>query len=166
MHPQPVERRLLGELHDHRVGDEHAERRPFRYFADFKGEGLRADVRAGRARDLLPLGSAGLEDLSYALDDRFQDGVAEPATIAAVARLLGVDTIWLAGGGIRGGHTHGATDEFSYNVAEDGVWVRDLHATLLHCLGIDHSRFSHRFRGLNVRLTGVEQAHVVHDILL
>ncbi|MFZ9628291.1 MAG: alpha-(1-_3)-arabinofuranosyltransferase domain-containing protein [Ilumatobacteraceae bacterium] len=48
-------------------------------------------------RDLLPLGSAGLEDLSYALDDRFQDGIAEPASLAAVARLLGVDTVWLAG---------------------------------------------------------------------
>ncbi|MCA9207601.1 MAG: DUF1501 domain-containing protein, partial [Planctomycetales bacterium] len=57
-------------------------------------------------------------------------------------------------------------DEFSYNVAENPVHVRDLHATLLHLLGIDHERFSFRFQGLDFRLTGVEPSRVVNDILL
>jgi uncharacterized protein (DUF1501 family) len=74
-------------------------------------------------------------------------------------------TVWLAGGGVRGGMEYGVTDEFSYNIVENPVHLRDLHATILHCLGIDHARFTHRFRGLDVRLTGVEEAHVVKDIL-
>jgi hypothetical protein len=74
-------------------------------------------------------------------------------------------TAWLAGGGVRGGMEYGATDDFAYNIVEDPVHLRDLHATILHCLGIDHSRFTHKFRGLDVRLTGVEEAHVVKDIL-
>jgi uncharacterized protein (DUF1501 family) len=74
-------------------------------------------------------------------------------------------TVWLAGGGVRGGLEYGATDEFSYNIVENPVHLRDLHATILHCLGIDHARFTHKFRGLDVRLTGVEEAHVVTGIL-
>jgi uncharacterized protein (DUF1501 family) len=74
-------------------------------------------------------------------------------------------TVWLAGGGIRGGMDYGVTDDFSYNIAENPVHLRDLHATILHCLGIDHSRFTHKFRGLDARLTGVEEAHVVKGIL-
>lgn len=74
-------------------------------------------------------------------------------------------TVWLAGGGIRSGFEYGATDDFCYNIVEKPVHLRDLHATILHCLGIDHARFTHKFRGLNVRLTGVEEAHVVKDIL-
>jgi hypothetical protein len=74
-------------------------------------------------------------------------------------------TVWLAGGGVRGGMEYGTTDEFAYNIVENPVHLRDLHATILHCLGIDHNRFSHKFRGLDVRLTGVEEAHVVKGIL-
>jgi uncharacterized protein (DUF1501 family) len=74
-------------------------------------------------------------------------------------------TVWLAGGGIRPGMEYGTTDDFCYNIAENGVHLRDLHATILHCLGIDHSRFTYKFRGLDVRLTGVEEAHVVKGIL-
>lgn len=74
-------------------------------------------------------------------------------------------TVWLAGGGIRGGMEYGATDDFCYNIVENPVHIRDLHATILHCLGIDHARFTYKFRGLNVRLTGVEEAHVVRGIL-
>jgi hypothetical protein len=74
-------------------------------------------------------------------------------------------TMWLAGGGVRGGTTYGATDEFCYNVAADPVHVRDLHATILHCLGIDHERLVFPFRGLDTRLTGVEPARVVREIL-
>ena len=72
---------------------------------------------------------------------------------------------WLAGGGVRGGISYGETDEFAYNVAKDPVHVRDLHATLLHQLGIDHERLTFPFQGLDQRLTGVEPARVVHDIL-
>jgi uncharacterized protein (DUF1501 family) len=73
-------------------------------------------------------------------------------------------TVWLAGAGIKGGMEYGVTDDFCYNIAEKPVHLRDLHATILHCLGIDHERFSYPFRGLNVRLTGVEPANVVKDI--
>jgi hypothetical protein len=74
-------------------------------------------------------------------------------------------SIWLAGGGIKAGHLHGATDDFGYNIAQDPVHLRDFHATLLHCLGIDHERLTYRFRGLNARLTGVEPAKVVRGVL-
>jgi cysteine synthase len=66
---------------------------------------------------------------------------------------------------VKGGMEYGATDDFCYNITENPVHLRDLHATILHCLGIDHARFTHRFRGLNARLTGVEEAHVVRAIL-
>lgn len=75
-------------------------------------------------------------------------------------------TMWLAGGGIKGGTIYGETDEFSYNIVKDPVHVRDLHATILHQLGIDHKRFSYRYQGLDQRLTGVEgEARVVSEIL-
>ncbi|MCA9134320.1 MAG: DUF1501 domain-containing protein [Planctomycetales bacterium] len=74
-------------------------------------------------------------------------------------------TIWMAGGGVQPGMTYGATDDFSYNVAENPVPVRDLHATLLHLLGVDHQRFTFRSQGLDFRLTGVEPARVVREIL-
>lgn len=74
-------------------------------------------------------------------------------------------TVALAGGGIRSGCEYGTSDDFAYNVATDPVHLRDLHATILHCLGIDHARFTYRFRGLDTRLTGVEPAHVVKGVL-
>lgn len=73
--------------------------------------------------------------------------------------------MWLAGAGIRGGIVHGETDDFSYNVTQDPVHVNDLNATILHCLGIDHERFSYRFQGLDQRLTGVEHAQPVRKLL-
>ncbi len=72
---------------------------------------------------------------------------------------------WAAGGGIKGGVVHGETDEFSYNIVRDPVHVRDFQATLMHCFGIDHDRFSYRNQGLDARLTGVEPAHPVKAIL-
>lgn len=75
-------------------------------------------------------------------------------------------TIWMAGGGVKPGITYGATDDFSYNVAENPVHVRDLHATALHLLGVDHERFSHRFQGLDYKLTGVDPSRVVKEILV
>lgn len=74
-------------------------------------------------------------------------------------------TMWLAGAGIKPGITHGSTDELGFNVVESPVHVHDLQATILHQLGIDHKKFSFRFRGLDFRLTGVEEHHVVKDIL-
>ncbi|MCP4888853.1 MAG: DUF1501 domain-containing protein [Rubripirellula sp.] len=72
----------------------------------------------------------------------------------------------LAGGGVQGGMTYGETDEFSYNVAENPVAIRDLHATMLHQLGIDHTRLSFPFQGLDQKLTGVEPARVIDEILV
>ena len=86
-------------------------------------------------------------------------------------------TAWLAGGGIKGGIEHGRTDEYSYNIIDqdgqrttrfedDAVHINDLNATILHQLGIDHRRLTFRFQGLDQRLTGVEEAHVVEKIII
>jgi hypothetical protein len=74
-------------------------------------------------------------------------------------------TVWLAGGGVRGGVSHGETDDFSYNVTKDAVHVHDLHATILHCLGLDHTRLTFKFQGRYHRLTDVSGT-VVRDILV
>lgn len=74
-------------------------------------------------------------------------------------------TAWMAGAGSQPGITYGATDEFGYNVTENPVHVRDFHATLLYQLGINHEKFTFKHQGLDQRLTGVEEAHVIHDIL-
>ena len=74
-------------------------------------------------------------------------------------------TMWMAGGGIRKGHIHGETDDFSYNIVRDPVHINDLNATVLQCLGIDHERFTYRYQGLDQRLTGVQGARVVNEIL-
>ena len=73
--------------------------------------------------------------------------------------------MWLAGAGIKGGVVHGETDDFSYNITENPVHVNDINATILHLMGIDHERFSVKFQGLDVRLTGVEHAAPVKPIL-
>jgi uncharacterized protein (DUF1501 family) len=73
-------------------------------------------------------------------------------------------SVWLAGGGIKGGISHGATDELGYNAVENIVEVHDLHATLLHLLGIDHERFTYRYQGRDFRLTDVS-GHVVKAVL-
>ncbi len=74
-------------------------------------------------------------------------------------------TIWLAGAGVKPGMTYGETDEFCYNVARDPVHVHDLQATVLHLLGIDHTRLTYRFQGRDFRLTDVS-GEVVRDILM
>jgi len=66
---------------------------------------------------------------------------------------------------VKGGITHGETDEFSYNIVRDPVHIHDFNATILHCLGIDHSKLTFPFRGLDARLTGVEPARVVRSVL-
>jgi hypothetical protein len=73
-------------------------------------------------------------------------------------------SVWLAGGGIKGGITHGKTDELGYNAVEDIVEVHDLNATMLHLLGVDHKRLTFKFQGRNFRLTDVH-GHVVEKIL-
>ena len=73
-------------------------------------------------------------------------------------------SIWMAGGGIKPGITYGQTDDYCYNVAKDPVHVHDFHATILHCLGIDHERLTHRFQGRDYRLTDVH-GKVVRGIL-
>jgi uncharacterized protein (DUF1501 family) len=74
-------------------------------------------------------------------------------------------SLWMAGGGIKGGVVHGTTDEFSYNITENPVHVRDFQATIMHLFGLDHDRFSYKYQGLDVKLTGVEKASVVKAIL-
>jgi len=73
-------------------------------------------------------------------------------------------TIWLAGGGVKRGHVHGATDEFGYRVVQDPVHVHDLQATILHLLGVDHERLTYRHAGRDHRLTDVA-GRVVHEVL-
>ncbi|PQO45985.1 DUF1501 domain-containing protein [Blastopirellula marina] len=74
-------------------------------------------------------------------------------------------TVWMAGGGTKGGVSYGETDDFGFNTTRDAVHVRDLHATILHLLGFDHNRLSVKFQGLSQKLTGVEPARVVHELL-
>lgn len=74
-------------------------------------------------------------------------------------------SLWMAGGGVKGGIVHGETDDYSYNIVRDPVSLHDINATILHCLGIDHLKFSFRSQGLDQRLTGVEPAQVVRAIL-
>ncbi len=73
-------------------------------------------------------------------------------------------TMWLAGGGVRGGYVHGATDEFGFKAAEKPVHVHDLHATILHLMGFDHEKFTFRYAGRDFRLTDVHGA-VVKDLI-
>ena len=74
-------------------------------------------------------------------------------------------TMWMAGGGTRPGTIYGETDEFSYNIVKDPVHIRDFHATVLQLLGFDHKRFTYRYQGLDQRLTGVEPAKVIPQLL-
>ena len=90
---------------------------------------------------------------------------------AALGRSLGRDhhpqafTMWFAGGGIKAGQTLGRTDELGFHVVENPVHVHDVQATILHLLGIDHRHLVFRHNGLDFRLTGVEEHHVVKELL-
>ena len=92
-------------------------------------------------------------------------------TSAALGRVAGRDhhpgcySVLLAGGGVKPGLTYGETDELGFSIARDPVPVRDLHATILRCLGVDHEKLAVNVGGLNVRLTGVEEARVVEGLL-
>ena len=73
-------------------------------------------------------------------------------------------SMWLAGGGIKGGTIYGRTDDYGYRAIENRTNIHDVHATMLHLLGIDHVHQTFRFSGRDIRLTDVH-AHVIHDIL-
>jgi len=73
-------------------------------------------------------------------------------------------SMWMAGGGVRGGVVHGATDDFGFSAVEDKVHVHDLHATILHLLGLNHEKLTYRYAGRDYRLTDV-YGNVVRDIL-
>lgn len=74
-------------------------------------------------------------------------------------------SMWMAGAGVKRGFEYGKTDDHSYNIVENPVHIRDMNATILHQLGIDHNKLTFKYQGLDQRLTGVEEAHVVKDIL-
>jgi Protein of unknown function (DUF1501) len=134
----------------------------------------------GRIKDDIPVVAREVDQACYALiTDLKQRGMLEETLVVwggefgrtPMAQGNGRDhhikgfSIWLAGGGIKGGLTYGATDELGYNAVDNIVEVHDLHATMLYLLGIDHERFSAKFQGLDLRLTGVEKARVVKEIL-
>ena len=73
-------------------------------------------------------------------------------------------TMWMAGGGVNAGYSHGTTDEYSYNVVEDGVHIHDFHATIMHLLGIDHERLTFKYQGRHFRLTDVH-GKVVKELI-
>ena len=74
-------------------------------------------------------------------------------------------TVWMAGGGVRGGTVHGATDDFGFRAVENPTPIRDLHATILHLLGLSHEELTFLFQGLDQKLTGVEPAQVIRELL-
>jgi uncharacterized protein (DUF1501 family) len=73
-------------------------------------------------------------------------------------------SLWMAGGGVKRGYTYGATDEYGYHAIENKLQIHDLHATMLHLLGVDHERLTFRYSSRDMRLTDVH-GHVVHDII-
>ena len=77
----------------------------------------------------------------------------------------GAFTVWLAGGGIKGGVSHGATDDVGYNIVENPVEVRDLQATMIRLLGFDHHNLTVPFQGLDQKITGVKPVRVVDEII-
>ncbi|MDU0353723.1 DUF1501 domain-containing protein [Paraglaciecola aquimarina] len=74
-------------------------------------------------------------------------------------------TMWMAGGGVKAGYSHGETDEMGYEVVKDPVSIHDFHATILYLLGFNHKSFTYRYQGLNQGLTGVNEAHIISQIL-
>lgn len=94
----------------------------------------------------------------------FREGRTAKSTILGRDHYPDCFTMWMAGGGIKAGHNYGATDELGFGVVENPVQVYDLQATILHLLGFDHTRLTHRFQGRDYRLTDVH-GEVVHDLL-
>jgi hypothetical protein len=148
---------------------------------DFHGTGPGEDIRDGLTRKCATMD----RPVAALLRDLRQRGLLESTLVVcggefgrtpfregrtAGGSLLGRDhypdcyTMWLAGGGVKGGYTHGASDELGFSVARNKVHVHDLQATILHLLGFDHTRLVYRFQGRDYRLTDV-QGQVVRPIL-
>ena len=127
-------------------------------------KGTAAEVDRGAAALLEDLKQRGmLEDTIVVFGSEF--GRTPMAQGDGRDHHLAAFTMWFAGGGFKPGFSYGATDELGYHAIENRASVHDIHATLLHQLGIDHMRLSHKFQGLDARLTGVEPCQVLHDLL-
>ncbi|MGE0760663.1 MAG: DUF1501 domain-containing protein, partial [Pirellulaceae bacterium] len=126
--------------------------------------GTAAEVDRGAAALLTDLKQRGmLEDTIVVFGSEF--GRTPMAQGKGRDHHLAGFTMWLAGGGFQGGTSYGATDELGYHALENRVSVHDLHATMLHQLGIDHTKFTYPFQGLDMRLTGVEPARIIREVL-
>ncbi len=143
------------------------------YHRDWDHHGAVKDHSAGTAREVDQGAAALVSDLKQRgmLDDTIivfgsEFGRTPMAQGNGRDHHIAGFTMWFAGGGFRAGMSYGGTDEFGYHAAENRVSVHDVHATLLHQLGIDHRRFTYKFQGLDVKLTGVEEATVVQDLLV
>jgi hypothetical protein len=148
---------------------------------DFHGTGPKEDIRDGLTNKCATMD----KPIAALIKDLKSRGLLESTLIiwggefgrtpfregrTSKGNLLGRDhypdcfTMWLAGGGSHGGHSHGETDELGFGVAQDKVHVHDLQATILHLLGFDHTRLIYRFQGRDYRLTDVH-GHVVKELL-
>ena len=116
---------------------------------------------AGLLQDLEQRGM--LEETLVVWGGEFGRTPDDPTTDGRGHNNLGY-SMWLAGGGVRGGFVHGATDDLGYEAVEGKVHIHDLHATLLHLLGLDHERLTYRYGGRDYRLTDVK-GNVVRDVL-
>jgi hypothetical protein len=125
--------------------------------------GTAAEVDRGAAALVLDLKARGLLDETLVVFGS-EFGRTPMAQGDGRDHHMAAFSMWLAGGGIQGGISHGATDDFGYDVAEDPVHVNDLHATILHLFGIDHRKLTYRFQGRDFRLTDVA-GKVVRAIL-
>ena len=94
----------------------------------------------------------------------FREGRTAKGSVLGRDHFPDAFTMWMAGGGVRGGMTYGATDEFGYYVAENKVTMHDLHATVLHLLGLDHTKLTYRYAGRDFRLTDVA-GRIVDEII-
>ncbi len=148
---------------------------------DFHGTGPQEDIRDGLTKKAATFdkpAAALIEDLEQRglLDDTlilctgefgrtpFREGRTAGGNILGRDHFPDCYSIWMAGGGVKGGTTHGSSDDLGFRVAEGGVHVHDLQATILHLLGFDHTKLTHRFQGRDFRLTDVH-GNVVHELL-
>ncbi len=148
---------------------------------DFHGTGPQEDIRDGlttKAATFDKPAAALIEDLEQRglLDETlilctgefgrtpFREGRTAGGGILGRDHYPDCYSIWMAGGGVKGGHVHGSSDELGFQVAEGGVHIHDLQATMLHLLGFDHTRLTYRFQGRDFRLTDVH-GEVVREVL-
>jgi len=148
---------------------------------DFHGTGPNEDIRDGLTKKAATFdkpAAALIEDLERRgmLNDTlilctgefgrtpFREGRTAGGTLLGRDHYPDCYSIWMAGGGVKGGYSHGASDDLGFQVAHDKVHVHDLQATLLHLLGFDHTKLTHRFQGRDYRLTDVH-GRVVKELL-